>query len=249
MKITFATVFLIILFIGQSLYAQDNKVIILNLKNGYSVKGEIVEKTSEKVKIRTFDGEIFEYRVEEVENESTSKDSNLIKSANNSSKSISNIPLVVAKDDILIGLGVGLLNNLEYEKLTFPSFPITFEYVLKDDLVGNKLAIGVGGYIGYCSSKETYYDYLKNSKLLFGARSYFHYALVPNLDSYAGIFLGYRNETDSYKSSDFNEKENTGFFTANLFIGGRYFFNDRFAGTVELGWGLSIFTLGMAVKL
>lgn len=248
MKNTFAAVILLLLFIGQSLYAQDNKIVILNLKNGYSVKGEIVEKTSEKVKIKTFDGEIFEYRVEEIENESTSKDSKLIKSANNSSKSISNIPLVVTNGDILIGLGVGLLNNLEYEKLTFPSFPMTFEYVLKDDLVGNKLAVGVGGYIGYCSSKETYYDNLKNSKLLFGARSYFHYAFVPNLDSYAGIFLGYRNESDSFESSVYS-KVNTGFFTANLFIGGRYFFNDRFAGTAELGWGLSIFTLGMAVKL
>lgn len=249
MKNTFAAVILIILFIGQSLYAQDKKIVILNLKNGYSVKGEIVEKSSEMVKIKTFDGEIFEYGVEEIENESISKDSKLMKSATNSSKSLTSIPLSVAKDDMIVGLGVGLLNNLEYEKLTFPCFPVTFEYVLTDDLADKNMAIGLGGYVGYCASKEIYYDNIKNAKTLFGVRGYFHYAFVPNLDSYAGIFLGYRHETDSYESPDFSKKENTGFFTANMFIGGRYFFNDRFAGTAELGWGLSIFTLGVAVKL
>jgi hypothetical protein len=32
-------------------------------------------------------------------------------------------------------------------------------------------------------------------------------------------------------------------------VGCRYFFNDRIAGMAELGWDLSVITLGLAIRL
>ena len=46
---------------------QGNKIVIINLKNGYAVKGTIVEQNDKLVKIKVQDGQILEYSTTEIE--------------------------------------------------------------------------------------------------------------------------------------------------------------------------------------
>lgn len=228
----------------QVLTAQENKLVILNLKNGYSVKGEIVEQSAQGVKIKTIDGQIFEYKADEINNTARTKFSSPSKE----------IPLVVKKGEMILTLGIGFLGKLSYDnpdKLTIPPIPISFEYIINDDLFDGNGALGFGGFLGYSAAKQDFYSgTYKSSRLIIGARGYVHYALVEKLDTYAGVFLGYKSDATKYSYDNYPEDKTTeGKPTLNIFAGCRYFFNDKIAGMAELGWGMSIVTIGVAIKL
>lgn len=233
------------------LNAQENKLVILNLKTGYSVKGEIIEQSDKVVKIKTLNGEIFEYRTDEI-----SSTTNAILPT-----STKKITKVLIKGDKVLNLGIGLGGKLPYSrlsKLTIPPIPISFEYVIKDDLFDGKVALGCGGFIGYSASKQTlsyYSSYGKEieSRLIIGVRGYVHYTFVDKLDTYTGMSLGYKSvktklSESSYPDSYPDTKSTEGTPTLNVFAGCRYFFNDKIAGMAELGWGVSILNLGLAMK-
>lgn len=232
--------------------AQENRFVVLNLKTGYSVKGEIVEQTAQGVKIKTLNGEIFEYKADEI----TSTTNAIISSPKKAIKQIT------VKGDKVLNLGIGLGGKLPYSrlsKLTILPIPISFEYVIKDDLFDGKVALGCGGLIGYSASKQTlsyYSSYGKKieSRLIIGVRGYVHYTFVDKLDTYTGMLLGYKSvKTKLSESSDPDSypdtKSTEGTPTLNIFAGCRYFFTDKIAGMAELGWGISIITIGVAVKL
>jgi hypothetical protein len=244
---------LILLFVFSTFWilnAQESKVVILNLKTGYSVKGEIVEQTEQGVKIKTSDGQIFEYSADEIINTTDAKPSLSGKQLFTQKKEVS---LTIAKGDILLGAGIGFFgltlgNN--FDKIAMPPIPLTFEYVIEDNLLEGRGALGLGGYLGYSATKQDYYFEAKNSTLIIGARGYFHYALVNKLDTYGGVLLGYRNENTSYTGNENSHNDyKEGSATANIFVGSRYFFNEKIAGMAELGWGLSMFTLGVTLRL
>ena len=240
---------LIVLFFAfgaaSILNAQDNKLVVLKLKNGYSVKGEIIEKSDSKIKIRTLDGQIFEYRSDEI-------DTTAIEAKSSSFNK--DIPLVVSKGDMIINVGIGLLGNKVYDKLTIPQIPVSFEYIILDNLFEGKGALGGGGYFGYSASKVnyTYGRTDKSLKYIIGARGYIHYALIDKLDTYGGVLLGYKSDVtivDNSEYPEYNSKSTDGAPVVTLFAGCRYFFTDNIAGMAELGWGMSVITLGVAVKL
>jgi hypothetical protein len=244
---------IVLLFLFSTLgvlNAQENKVVVLNLKTGYSVKGEIVEQTGNGVKLRTSDGEIFEYSNDEMVGASDASSSSTGKQLFSRFKAI---PLTVDKGDMIFGVGMGFFGNKVYDKLVIPTIPLTFEYIVLDNLFEGKGALGCGGYFGYSLSKVDYYGYstYKSSMLIIGARGYLHYAFVEKLDTYGGILLGYKHEVSRYidYDSEYNNKFSEGNPTANIFVGCRYFFNDRIAGMAELGWDLSVITLGLAIRL
>jgi hypothetical protein len=233
------------------LIAQESKLVVLNLKTGYSVKGELIEQTDQGTKIKTIDGQIFEYKTDEIISTTDGKSSSTGKQLFSQSNVI---PLTVEKGDMLLGLGLGFFGNKVYDKLTMPPIPLTFEYIVLDNLFEGRGALGCGGYFGYSSSKADYsgYSTYKSSKFIIGARGYLHMALVEKLDTYGGVLLGYKNEVSKYidnEDSKYNDKFSEGTPTINVFAGCRYFFNDKIAGMAELGWGMSILTLGVAVKL
>jgi len=251
--------FLIFLFAFSTisiLNAQENKTVILNLKNGYSVKGVIVEQSDQIVKIKTLDGEIFEYKTDEINNISGTKSSSSSKVSTILQKEV---PKVLVKGDMILNIGIGLGGKIPYgssNKITVPPIPISFEYLVNDNLFDGKGAFGCGAYIGYSASKQPdYWSYGKviDSRLIIGARGYLHYALMDKLDTYAGMLLGYKSDKTKYSDSNSPEyspdyKTSDGGATLNLFVGGRYFFNPKWAATAELGWGVSILNLGVAVK-
>ncbi len=245
-------------FANSVLIAQDTKVVILNLKNGYSVKGVIVEQSDQVVKIKTLDGEIYEYKTDEINNTTSAKSSTSPLIPNTRAE----FPKVLKKGDKVISLGIGIGGKLPYSKsdnLIIPAFPISFEYLVLDNLLDGQIAIGCGGFIGYSASKQDPnigYGYGKviNSRLIIGARGYAHYALVAKLDTYAGLLLGFKSDKTKFsesKNAEYypNTKTTNGHVILNLFAGGRYFFNEKFAGMAELGWGVSILTIGVSMKL
>ena len=235
----------------QFVNAQENKVVVLNLKNGYSAKGEIIEQTAQGVKIKTLDGEIFEYKADEINGTTNAK------LASPSVKLFSNAKVIaqtIKTGDRLLNLGIGFIKQLPdggSEKLTIPPIPISFEYIVKDGLFNGNGALGFGGFLGYSAAKQNFYsENYKSSRFIIGARGYVHYALVEKLDTYAGVLLGYKSDVTKYSYSDYPEnKTSDGKATLNVFAGCRYFLTEKIAGMAELGWGMSIVTIGVAVKL
>ncbi len=96
-------------------------------------------------------------------------------------------------------------------------------------------AVGIGVYFGFQS-------FTHFSNVLIGTRGAFHYTFFKNLDTYAGISVGWRigMAEDGYNSWNG--------FSHGEFIGARYYFTKSFALTAELGYGISSITGGVAFK-
>lgn len=228
------------------LKAQDSKVVILNLKNGYSVKGIIVEQSGQTVKIKTQDGQLFEYRTDEISNTSDAKSSS---SSGSISKVRKEFPQVIKTKDKLLCLSIGLGGKFAYDltgKLTVPPIPISFEYILKDNLFDRNGSLGCGGFVGYSASK---FGVRTNSRLIIGARGYVHYSFFEKFDSYGGVLLGYKSDKTTYSGDTSGIDTSDGKPILNVFVGARYFFTDKIAGMAEIGGGVSILSLGVAIKL
>jgi hypothetical protein len=245
LKKSLVILFLFAFLATNYLKAQDNKVVILNLKNGYSVKGTIVEQSDQVVKIKTQSGEIFEFRKGDISNTS---DAAPTKSSSASLKVRKEFPkAITVKDKILsLSIGFGARNGGGTGNVSVPPLPIAFEYILKDNLFDGCGALGCGGFFGFTSSKifETKY-----SRIIVGARGYLHYAFFEKFDTYAGTLLGYRSDNDKYTNPDYGYNRTDSKPIINVFAGCRYFFTDKIAGMAELGGGVSILSVGVAIKL
>jgi hypothetical protein len=73
---------------------------------------------------------------------------------------------------------------------------------------------------------------------------------LDNLDTYTGILLGFR----VVSSKVFNDyvgvfSPSSSRIIGSWYIGGRYYFNDKLDGMLELGYGISYINLGVALKL
>ncbi len=152
--------------------------------------------------------------------------------------------------DKVVNLGIGLGSSFYASWYTSQTPTITgsLDYCIKN-VISDKGGIGVGGYVGYSSAK--YDQYWKTSNFLIGGRGSFHYALVKNLDTYAGLLLGYNVfNTKTYGSySGYYSTASSGVAYA-WFAGGRYYFTNSIAGLAELGLGnyYPYLTLGVSFK-
>ncbi|MBC8155615.1 MAG: hypothetical protein H7Z72_22230 [Bacteroidetes bacterium] len=113
--------------------------------------------------------------------------------------------------------------------------------------------ITVGAQVAYRSFDYGFTGFNGNvSYLYLAARGSYHFNELLNLstdkaDLYAGIGLGYQNV--SYSDS-FGAGFNT--FGSGIFVplhlGGRYFFNEKLGGFVEVGDGIAPLLLGVTLK-
>jgi hypothetical protein len=163
-----------------------------------------------------------------------------------------------AKGDKVVNLGIGFGGHYYssfssgYSKIPFFSGSVDVGVV---DGVLDEGTIGVGGYIGYTSSKwESGYDYgWKETDFVIGPRGTFNYPFIDNLDTYIGILLGFHSvsfkETGNWYGYPGYSSASSGIYFSG-FVGARYYFNDKFAVMLELGsGGLSLASVGVAVKL
>ncbi len=135
-----------------------------------------------------------------------------------------------------------------------PPVSISYEQGIKDDVL-DVASIGIGGYLGFASAKwESIYSGgsygWKYNNFIIGARGSFHYPLVDNLDTYAGILLGYNMESAKEIGNvplGINASSSAGIFSG--YVGARYYFTDQIGAMAELGTGIAYLNIGLAIKL
>ncbi len=160
--------------------------------------------------------------------------------------------------DKVINIGIGLGNTLYIGGTGYstgvPPISISYEQAIVDDIL-EKGVIGVGGYLGYSSYKYRYnysgQDWGWNfNDIIIGAGGFFHYPLIDKLDTYAGLLLGYNiSTTTDYGDPGFETVDSSGGIVFSGFIGGRYYFSEKFAAFAQLGYGIAYLTLGVSIRL
>jgi hypothetical protein len=156
------------------------------------------------------------------------------------------------KGDKVLNLGIGFGGRYTGSGMTtsVPPVSASFEVGVKDGVL-EKGSIGVGGIIAYSAHKWEYSGWgWKYTSIIIGARGTFHYPLVEKLDTYTGLLLGYDISTaKEYGTSTGYPYDNSyGGLSYAWFVGARYYFSDSFAAFGELGVGITILNLGVALK-
>lgn len=150
-----------------------------------------------------------------------------------------------------LGVGLGGYGTWGYH-MVVPPVSASFEVGILDGIL-DKGSVGVGGYVGLASYKDDYnssYGYWTFNRMFLGARGVFHYPFIDKLDTYGGLMVGFNSYMWKWhgESSSPIEPGNSG-LGSSIFFGGRYYFNDKFAGMAELGYGISYLNLGIALRL
>lgn len=165
--------------------------------------------------------------------------------------------LPIVKGDKIINAGIGFGSTLytgSGYSIALPPLSVSYEQIIMDEVIDKGL-IGVGGYAGFASYKYSYTFMTeewgwKYSNFILGARGTFHYPLIDKLDTYTGLMLGFQVVTAKEIGtvpSGYNASASG--LVWSWYAGGRYFFNEKWAGMLELGYGITYFNLGVAVKL
>ncbi len=157
-------------------------------------------------------------------------------------------PIFTKKSKVLnLGIGLGsMIYTGTYYRTTIPPVSASLEFGVADNVL-EKGSIGVGPYVGFAGNKYSFGgEVVKYTHVLIGARGSFHYPLVKKLDTYTGLLLGY----DVVSST--GNVPNYALYSSGViwswYIGGRYWFNDKVAGLLELGYGIAYLNLGVAFK-
>jgi hypothetical protein len=154
------------------------------------------------------------------------------------------------KGDNLASIGIGFGGNLYSGYYgsgikRIPALSFNYERCVKDNLFDEKSSLGIGGMLGYASAST---DYWKSSNVIIGAKGILHYALIENLDTYTGLMLGYDVVSFKWKHSEWGWGGSTSGVTWSYVLGARYFFNESFGAYAELGYGISVFSVGASLK-
>lgn len=162
-----------------------------------------------------------------------------------------------AKNTQLIHVGLGING-------TAMPIELSYEKGIKDDLFGVKgLNLGVGGYFNYFGYSEDFSlpSYTNGSivntsykwsytNIVLGGRALAHYKLIPQLDTYAGVMVGY----DIFGAKLSPENSNIPVTAASfVFYGGvagiRYEFSPKLGVYLEGGSAsVSNASIGIAYK-
>ena len=160
-----------------------------------------------------------------------------------------------------VGFGSTIYTGAGYS-VGFPSISASYEYGIVEVPMGDQLKgiVGVGGLVGVGGSK---YDYsywnwgykVTTTYFLVAARGNYHFIFHDKFDPYAGLILGYYfgNSKVTYDAGwpagTPGYDENDGGVHAGGYVGARWFFTPAIAVFSELGWNVSIFTVGATFKL
>ncbi|MFA7380661.1 MAG: hypothetical protein WC150_09380 [Bacteroidia bacterium] len=132
--------------------------------------------------------------------------------------------------------------------------PIQVQLEFPTSLLEGKL--GIGGLLGYAGSKYEFGAFkYKYSYILIGGRGNYHVSemlgLPENIDAYGGLTLGYNVASVKWDGAgaDPGVGGSAGGVLWGITAGGRYYFTDKIGANVELGYGISVLTLGLSVKL
>lgn len=168
----------------------------------------------------------------------------------------------------VLGVGVGIGGNYGVGfsgsgVSQTPAIALHFDHGMGDLGAG---VWGLGGFVGYKTYKYEYDNVFGSGNyttsyrwtyLVIGARGTWHYNewhANDKLDTYGGLMLAYRAATfkdeTNYPSGSvtFSAGTYSGITFTGL-VGARYYFSDKIGIYGEVGYGVSVLQLGLAVKL
>ena len=152
------------------------------------------------------------------------------------------------KGQIDANLGVGFGASFATGSVSLPPVSFSLDFGINDN-------ISLGGYVGYSSSSEDFSGFggnysWKYTYIIVGARGAYHFDLVDNMDTYAGLMLGYNVATVKYDGPSGNlfGTPSAGGIAYSAFFGARYHFGESFGVYGELGYGIAIFNVGVTMK-
>lgn len=156
-----------------------------------------------------------------------------------------------------INLGFGCGNsdwggygyNNHHNRFFVPTFNAAVDYAFLGNVINSHGSISGGGYFGIgCGHEKWEGNKNKDFRFRLGTRGALHYTWVNNLDTYAGIALGFRQDTYKYFEPDGTEHKwgPFGDFDCFGFAGVRYIMGS-FAFYSELQTtNFSIFQIGIS---
>ena len=156
------------------------------------------------------------------------------------------------QNDNVVNFGIGFGGNLYSGSLYsgsgyshLPTFTLSYERCIIGNLFNDQSSLGVGGLVGYTSSKIK--DAWTSTDIMIGVRGALHYAFVDKLDTYAGIMAGYNINKWKWHGTSYGSNGSSS-FTYTAFVGARYYLTDSFAAFAELGYGYSLANVGVSFK-
>jgi len=146
------------------------------------------------------------------------------------------------------GLGFGMAGM--YGDVVIP--PLSLSIDIPKEIEGFPLSFGA--IVGLSKSEYSYWSSSTWSYTYFliGGRGAFHHKFdSEKLDTYAGVMLGYNIVSYDYDgpSSFTGYDGGESYLTYGFYVGGRYFFNEKWAAYGELGYGFGYINVGIAYKL
>ncbi|MCB0568769.1 MAG: outer membrane beta-barrel protein [Phaeodactylibacter sp.] len=164
------------------------------------------------------------------------------------------------KGDIELATGIGIFSTFAKDNPNTIVPPVSAR-------IGVRLAsnFSLGGYAAYSSSQSNQialpdgnFKDVDNEFLILGLRAAAHANRMENWDIYGGAMLGYnipkvqQTVTDSKSVGDdaptFSSPAQNK-FTYSAFVGGSYYPIKNLGVFAEVGYGISIFNMGVSLKL
>lgn len=151
------------------------------------------------------------------------------------------------KGQIDANLGVGFGASFATGSVSLPPVSLSLDFGINDN-------ISLGGYLGYSSSNEDFAGFGANyswkyTYIIVGVRGAYHFDLVDNMDTYAGLMLGYNVATVKYDGPGAAPASpSVGGIAYSAFAGARYHFGESFGVYAELGYGIALLNIGVTMK-
>ncbi len=176
--------------------------------------------------------------------------------SNTSFQAATEVEATFIQGDLVINFGLGLGTTFysgRFYTQRVPPLSLSVEYAYMEDFIAEDITLGLGGYLGFASSKYEYrdlnwgWDY---NYIILGGRAGLHYPMVEDLDTYAGIMLGFNIVSSSaFGTAQTGRSAASSGLVFSLYAGGRYYLTENFALMAEIGYGIAYLNLGIAYKL
>jgi len=149
-------------------------------------------------------------------------------------------------------IALGITFGSSYNDYTYqsqsPGFGAQYEKGIWEAGPG---VISLGGYLGSKTYRNPIFGERWNYTIL-GFRGAYHYnkfttEKLKKLDPYAGLMVAYSILGSRDNPNPLRGRQESS-FDNSVFVGGRYYFTNNFAGFAEIGLGVANLTLGGALK-
>lgn len=123
------------------------------------------------------------------------------------------------------------------------------------------------GYTDITSAPREFFDgystVVNNKTIMFGLRSELHKEITEKVDFYGGLTFGFASSNRTEKDSEtglpmqrdaegptpYNPNAPTTSFLYAGYVGASYYFDNKFGAFAEAGYGISLLSIGVTVKM